>query len=153
SHAQADGGFDINTGALVQEAKDAAKEQFPHNANLPNVVGRLVEQRVNQVRWEGANDKREATTALDDIIAKNPGIVDTQSLLAVNGADKIVQRLSAYDKSTLDQRIYTLRKKEFSEEWNVNKQRYEGLKNNDVQKFLETDFGLINLEPGERAHL
>ena len=151
AHRKPDGTYDAPLTQMLQEAKDKAWEQFPNNATLPQHVGSEVRSRYSQDDWAARMDRQDVNKGVDQALAQNPSITDVQGLLAQPGMDKIVGRMSDFDKSTLQQRIDNARKKEYSDEWAVNKTKALGLSNSNVVQFLNTDYGLVNLSPQDRA--
>lgn len=146
-----DGTYDVTTKALQDEARDQAEKLYPNNKLLQTEVANTLDHRLYMDRFARQNDKIETTNSLNDTIAQHPEITTVQDLLAIPGMDKVVGKMSDYDKSTLGQRIFNIQSKQYSEAWKVNAVQAKGLMNNDVQKFLEQDFGTWQLSPQDRA--
>ena len=152
-HKQADGSYDATTEQMQAEAKAQGQEQFPHMSLLPQQIVGSIKNRLIQENFAREQDKRDTTRSVDDLLAKNPTVMDRQGLLAIPGADKIVSRMSDYEKSTLDNRIHLARSAEYKQEWEYNKVRANGLASGNVNKFLEQDFGMWNLDPAVRLQM
>jgi|SRR5580704_572365 hypothetical protein len=149
----ADGTYDATTKAMQEEVRAKAAELYPNNKLLQTEAANALDHRLYMDRFARTNDTTETRNSINDVIAQHPEVTDTQSLLALPGVDKIVGKMSDYDKSTLAQRIFNIQSKQFSEAWRVNNVNAKGLMNSDVQKFLEQDFGTWQLKPEDRAAL
>lgn len=146
-----DGSYDATAKQMQDEARAKAAELYPNNKLLQTEVAAGLDHRLYLDRFARTNDTAETRNSINDIIAKHPEITSTQDLLALPEASKIVGKMSDYDKSTLSQRIFNIQSKEYSEAWKVNDVQAKGLMNNDVQKFLEQDFGTWQLSQDKRA--
>ena len=152
-HKQADGEYDATVQQMQDEAKKQAQDLFPKMSLLPEHAISEIKSRLIQEGFARATDKRDTLNSINQTLADHPEVMDTQGLMAIPGMDKTIGKLSDYDKSTLNDRIFKARSIEYKQEWEYNKTRANGLASGNVNKFLEQDFGTWNLNPSERLQL
>lgn len=150
AHRQADGTYDVNTADMQKEVEAKAKAEHPNFPQLAKQTVNELDTKVRLARWAIEQDHRDTVQGIAQLLTKYPNITDAQSLQATPEGKALYNKLTLQEQTEVPQWISRVRSTEFKEEWAVNKVKANGLKNADLNTFLNTDFMSWNMDPKDR---
>ena len=138
AHRQPDGTYDATAAEMHDEVKAQATKFDPDNPLLATTAIQKLDGQMNQDRYATRLDLIDTKQTIAQAIRAN-GITDVQGLLAIPGMDKVVAKLPDTDRNALQgqiNRYNAAANKQTNEDTAI---RLNGLSNNDVEAFLNTD--------------
>jgi hypothetical protein len=148
SHRQPDGTYDATTKQMQDEATAEADRLFPDNKILPKATVSSLDTKINQDRYATARDMYDTRQTINQAISQYD-VKNVQELLAVPGMDKQVEKLPPNIRNDLPGYIYRTRDAAHKVTREDNKVMLNGLSNNDVEKFLQTDVTKYDLNTSD----
>lgn len=137
AHMDAEGNLNVTVDQLQKEVKDRATKESPNDPLYPEIAVKTLQSKLNQDRYAKKQAKWDNVQILDQYIQN--GASSLQELLADPKAKYAYEALPPSEQMKLPARIDNYIKARDRNSNEVTMTRLNGLKNNDVESFLNTD--------------
>jgi hypothetical protein len=137
---------------LEADARAKAKEIDPQDQLLPDHAVASVRSKYFVDHQAKTQEQLGAKQTIEDLIQKH-NVQDVQELLAIPGADEVVQRLSPTQRRGLQTSINTYQASIDKATNKASYRQYLGMYNDDNGKFMDTNFmGIEGLSKSDRNY-